>query len=89
MASPRLTEAHPVAPSPSLHSPGAERMRRHRERRRAGKVCVLIELDPGTISGLVELGWLPGRQRDDRAAVIDGFCRFIGFALDMTRNTRR
>ena len=50
---------------------------------------VFIELDPGTISGLVELGWLSGRQRDDRAAVIDGFCRFIGFALDMTRNTRR
>ena len=87
MASPRLTEARPVAPSPSLHSPGAERMRRHRARRREGKVCVFIELDPGTISGLVELGWLSGRQRDDRAAVIDGFCRFIGFALDMTRNT--
>jgi hypothetical protein len=64
-------------------------MRRHRARRRAGKVCVFIELDPMTISGLVELGWLSGRQRDDRAAVIDGFCRFIGFALDMTRNTRR
>ena len=65
MASPRLTEARPVAPSPSLHSPGAERMRRHRARRRAGKVCVFIELDPGTISGLVELGWLSGRRRDD------------------------
>jgi hypothetical protein len=66
----RLTEAHPVAPSPSPHSPGAERMRRHRARRREGKVCVMIELDPGAISGLMELGWLPGRQRDDRAAVI-------------------
>ena len=89
MASPRLTEARPVAPSPSSHSPGAERMRRHRARRREGKVCVFIQLDPGTISGLVELGWLPGRQRDDRTAVIDAFCRFIGFALDVTRNTRR
>lgn len=59
--------------------------------RGAGRArCVFsLELDPGTISGLVELGWLSGRQRDDRAAVIDGFCRFIGFALDMTRNTRR
>jgi hypothetical protein len=78
-----------MAPSPSLHSPGAERMRRHRARRREGKVCVFIELDPGTISGLIELGWLSGRQRDDRAAVIDGFCRFIGYALDVTRNPRR
>jgi hypothetical protein len=89
MANPRVTEAHPVAPSPSPHSPGAERMRRHRERRRQGKVCVFIELDPMTISGLVELGWLSGRRRDDRTAVIDGFCRFISFALDVTRNARR
>jgi hypothetical protein len=89
MASPRVTEAHPVAPSPSPHSPGAERMRRHRERRRQGKVCVIIELDAASISGLIELGWLWSGRRDDRTAVIDAFCRFIGYALDMTRNTRR
>jgi hypothetical protein len=89
MANPRVTEAHPVAPSPSPHSPGAERMRRHRERRRQGKVCVFIELDPGTISGLIELGWLPGGRRDDQSMVIDAFCRFIGYALDVTRNPRR
>jgi hypothetical protein len=88
MANPRVTEAHPVAPCPPPHSRGAERMRRHRARRREGKVCVMIELDPVMIFGLMELGWLLGRQRDDRAAVIDA-CRFIGFALDMTRNIRR
>jgi hypothetical protein len=47
----------------------------------------MIELGPAQISGLIELGWLSGRQRGDRAAVIDGFCRLIGYALDMRRNT--
>jgi hypothetical protein len=70
-------------------SPSAERMRRLRERRRNGKICFLYELDPWAISGLVELRWLQSSQRDDQAAVISAFHRFVGYALDMTRNAGR
>jgi hypothetical protein len=68
---------------------GAERMRRSRERRREGRICFLFELYPREISGLVELGWLPDSQRNDHAAVVNAFRRFIGYALDMTRNRGR
>jgi uncharacterized protein (DUF2236 family) len=78
-----------VATLPQSPSPGAERMRRLRERQRTGKVYVTIELYPREISGLIELRWLPGSQRHDHAAVVNAFCRFVAFALDMTRNTGR
>jgi hypothetical protein len=78
-----------VATSQQSPSPAALRMRRLRERRRQGTVRFAIELDPRYISGLVELKWLPGSQRDDRAAVLNAFCRFVEYALDMTRNTSR
>jgi hypothetical protein len=78
-----------VAPLPQPLSPGAGRMRRLRERRRLGRMCFMIELEPWAISGLVELGWLPSSGRDDRAAVVSAFRRFFAYALDMTRNTGR
>ena len=79
-----------IEPAPTRpRSPGAERMKRVRERRRQGKICFLLELYPREISGLVELGWLPSSGRDDRAAVINAFSRFVGYALDMTRNRGR
>jgi hypothetical protein len=82
-----MTAMHTAATSQQPPSPGAARMRRFRERRRLGKVRFAIELDPIYISGLVELGWLKGSQRDDRSVVMNAFCRFVAFALDMTRNT--
>jgi len=81
-----------MQPAPIVpHQPAsaAERMRRLRERRRQGKVCFLFELEPWAIAGLVELRWLPARRRGDHAAVRDAFRRFVGYALDMTRNTER
>jgi hypothetical protein len=76
------------ATSPQPPSPGALRMRRLRERRRQGKVRFAIELDPGYISGLVKLQWLKSSQRDDRAAVINAFCRLIEYVL-VTQNELR
>jgi hypothetical protein len=78
-------EAAPARP----RSPGAERMKRVRERRRQGRICFLFELYPREISGLVALRWLAGSRRDDRAAVLDAFHRFVAFALDMTKNKPR
>ncbi len=40
-------------------SPGAERMRRTRSRRRHGNVIVTLEVRQGAIAALVALGWLP------------------------------
>jgi hypothetical protein len=78
-----------VAPLPQPLSPGAGRMRRLRERRRHGRIFFGFELEPWAVSGLVELGWLPSSGRDDRAAVVHAFYRFVAFALDTTRNTAR
>ena len=49
----------------------AERMRRSRERRRAGSFCYLVELPGPLIDRLVNLGWLAGVARNDKAAVLD------------------
>ena len=67
-------------------SPGAQRTRQWRARRREGRVCFRIELSPLAIDGLVELRWLHPSRRDDPVAICEGFRRFIGFALDMSRN---
>jgi len=72
-----------------LPSPAALRMRRLRERRRRGRMCFMFELEPWAISGLVELRWLAAGRRDDHAGVVNAFSRFVGYALDMTRNTPR
>jgi hypothetical protein len=81
-----MTAMQTAANSQQPSSPGAERMRRLRERRRQGRICFLFELDPGAVAGLVELRWLPASQRDDHDAVVNAFHRFVGYALDMTRN---
>jgi hypothetical protein len=52
-------------------------------------MCFMFELDPAAISGLVELGWLQGSRGNDHAAVVNAFRRFVGYALDMTRNRDR
>jgi hypothetical protein len=47
----------------------------------------MIDLPAWAVSGLVELRWLQPLRRNERAAVIDAFYRFVEYALDMTRNT--
>jgi hypothetical protein len=49
----------------------------------------MFELDPQAISGLIELSWLAAGREDDHDAVVHAFRRFVAYALDMTRNTRR
>jgi hypothetical protein len=50
-------------------SPGAERMRRYRERRRQGSWYVRVPLDPPEIDRLVRLRFLRKEQRRDRQAL--------------------
>ena len=50
-------------------SPAAERMRQHRERRRQGLRCLMIELHVTEIDSLVGIGLLKAEMRDDPEAV--------------------
>jgi hypothetical protein len=51
-----------------------------------GKVCFFSEIKRSTIDTLVELRWLRADQRDDLAAIVTAFRRFVGRWLDIARN---
>ena len=51
-----------------------------------GKTSFMLEIQRGTIDTLVELRWLRADQRDDLAAIVTAFRRFVGRALAVARN---
>jgi hypothetical protein len=53
----------------NAHSAAAERMRHHRERRRQGLRCLMIELSESEIGGLIREGLLPAELRNEPFAV--------------------
>jgi hypothetical protein len=57
-------------------SPAAERMRRHRERRRDGLRCLIIELREMEVGALIRQGLLNGEMRNDPGAIIDALYVF-------------
>ena len=60
---------HTSGPAKGPMSP-AERMRRHRERRRAGLRVVQVEVNQEAIARLIALGWLSEVEAQDRSRVI-------------------
>jgi len=62
-------------------SHAAERMRRHRQRRRDGLRCFLIELRETEIDALVSKGLLKQETRNDANAIIEALCAFLDRAL--------
>jgi hypothetical protein len=68
------------APKPS---PGAERVRRFRQRRRQGDISVGLELYQAGIDRLIELGWLRAIDRANRKAVTEAFLKFTGRAFNL------
>ena len=64
-----MTDTSLVAPPTRSRSPGAERMRRHRDRRQKGLRCVRIELRETEIDVLIRRGRLADDSRGDLAAV--------------------
>lgn len=52
-------------------SSAAERMRRHRQRRRDGMRCLGIELRETEIDALIRKGMLKAETRNNRTAIID------------------
>ena len=70
---------------PGALSAAAERMRRSRERRRAGSFCYIVEVPAPLIDRLVKFGWLAEVARNDKAAVLAAFQRFVQQALGFSR----
>ena len=65
-----------VAHLPRL-SPAAERMRRHRERRRRGLSCIKVELRRSEVDALVACKLLEPTEREDRRALTAALHRYL------------
>jgi hypothetical protein len=59
----------------------AERMRRHRQRRRDGLRCLMIELRETEIETLILKGLLKWETRNDRSAIIKALYEFFDRTL--------
>ena len=60
----------------------AERMRRHRERRRDGLRCLTIELRETEIDALIRKGMLKTDARNDRDAILNALYAHLEHTLD-------
>jgi hypothetical protein len=58
-------------------SPAAERMRNHRERRKAGMRCFTIELRETEIDALIRKGFLKADTRNDKQAIVDSLYGYL------------
>ena len=65
-------------------SAAAERMRLHRQRRRDGLRCLMIELRETEIDVLIEKGLLDGEMRNDPDAVCDALYTHLNQTLGST-----
>ena len=65
-----------------MTSLAAERMRRHRQRRRNGLRCLTIELRATEIETLIRKGLLRGETRNDRNAIINALYEFFDHTLN-------
>jgi hypothetical protein len=62
-------------------TPAAERMRRHRERRRDGLRCLWVELHETELDALVRKGLLEPQSRHDENAIADALYAHLGRTL--------
>ena len=74
---------------PADPSPAAERMRLHRERRRQGFRCLMIELHVTEIEALVAKGLLNSETRHDPGAVCEALYAHLEQTLRATCDARR
>ena len=80
-----MTEVQP-ADQKQNSSPAAERMRRHRERRRDGLRCLTIELRETEIDALIDKGWLKPETRNDPRAVKEALYAYLDHNLGLSVN---
>jgi hypothetical protein len=62
-------------------SPAAERMRIHRERKRSGMRCLMIELRETEIDALIRKGFLKADIRGDKTALTDAIYAYFDQGL--------
>ena len=74
--------AHNTEMTPLSSRSAAERMRRHRERRRDGLRCLTIELRETEIQALEQRGLLKPEARNDRNVVLKAFYQFLDHNLE-------
>ena len=67
---------------PATRSAAAERMRRHRQRRRDGLRCLMIELRETEIDALISNGLLAAEDRQDYNSVQSAFYAFLDDAFE-------
>ena len=72
---------NPPTAAPATRSAAAERMRRHRERRRDGLRCLLIELRETEIDALARNGFLKADARNDPDSIEMALYEFLERAL--------
>ena len=69
------------SPNDGQLSPGAQRMRRHRKRRRDGLRCLTIQIRDGEIADLVHKGLLKAEDQSNRAAIVSAFHTYLDSAF--------
>jgi hypothetical protein len=62
---------------PIDRSPAAERMRAHRERKKSGMRCVIIELRETEIEALIRKGFLKSDGRNDKIEIADALYAYF------------
>jgi hypothetical protein len=62
-------------------SQSAERMRRHRQRRRNGLRCLTIELYETEVDALIQRGLLKAEMRNDSFAIIEALYEHLKHTL--------
>jgi len=75
-----MTTNPPIA-APATRSAAAERMRRHRERRRDGLRCVTLDVHDGEIDALARRGFLKADARNDLRSIEMALYVFLQHAL--------
>jgi hypothetical protein len=58
-------------------SPGARRMRRYRERRRRGLLCIKVQLRRNEVDAFIACGLLDPAERQDRRALAAALHRYL------------
>jgi hypothetical protein len=71
---------------PATRTAAAERMRRHRQRRRDGLRCFIIELRETEIDALISNGLLAAEKRQDYDSVQSAFYTFLDDAFEEWRD---
>lgn len=58
-------------------SSSAERMRQHRERKKSGMRCLMIELRETEINALIQKGFLNADARNDKSEIADAIYAYF------------